>query len=209
MLKLWLVRHGETASNASGTFQGQLDVPLNERGEEQARHLARLFATQKFAAIYSSDLQRASRTAELIAIPHQMTLTTDARLRERHYGLLQGKTYAQAEQLLAGGRSAGEGGIGSTTMPGGESISALRRRARAFADDLLRSHPEASATYTLLIVSHGGLLRVLLTHLLGLPPRARERFAFANCGLTCVAIGEFGALLQYHNWTPWLNDASE
>jgi broad specificity phosphatase PhoE len=202
MLTVWLVRHGETDSNADGIFQGQLDVPLNARGELQARAVAERLAGVTFDAIYASDLQRAARTAELMAEPHDLCVTLDRDLRERHYGTLQGARYDQARELLAalGMTSAGEGGVGSATLPGGETLVALRRRARSFSRRLRETHPP-EAGQTVLIVSHGGLLRVLLTAMLDLPAAARQRFAFSNCGVSRVLLTDRSAVLDVHNLT--------
>jgi broad specificity phosphatase PhoE len=202
MLTVWLVRHGETASNADGVFQGHLDVPLNARGEDQARAVAERLVGVQFDTIYASDLQRAARTAELVAAPHGLNVTLDRDLRERHYGTLQGARYDQARELLAafGATSAGEGGVGSATLPGGETLVALRRRARSFSRRLCEAHP-ADAGQTVLVVSHGGLLRVLLTVLLDLPAAARQRFAFSNCGVSRLLLSERSAVLEFHNLT--------
>jgi broad specificity phosphatase PhoE len=202
MLTVWLVRHGETDSNVEGIFQGHLDVPLNARGECQARAVAERLAGVRFDAVYASDLRRAAHTAELVATPHGLPVTLDRDLRERHYGTLQGARYDQARELLAafGATSAGEGGVGSATLPGGEPLVALRRRAKSFARRLRETHaPDAGQT--VLVVSHGGLLRVLLTVLLDLPASARQRFAFSNCGVSRVSLSDRSAVLDIHNLT--------
>ena len=200
MLTIWLVRHGETDSNARGVFQGQLDVPLNQRGEEQARIVSARLASERLDAVYASDLQRAARTAEIVAASHGLPVTLDRDLRERHYGTLQGETYERAGELLSmlGLSSAGEGGIGSATLPGGETLVALRRRACSFAQRMADAHP-IDGGQAVLIVSHGGLLRVLLTVLLHLPASARQRFAFGNCGISRVTQRERSAVLEFHN----------
>src|SRR6266850_4226595 len=94
--RLCLVRHGETAWNAEGRVQGQLDLPLSETGLAQARALAAVLAGESFSAIYSSDLARARQTAQPLAGLLKKEVFLDARLRERHYGVFQGMTYAEA-----------------------------------------------------------------------------------------------------------------
>jgi probable phosphoglycerate mutase len=200
MLTIWLVRHGETESNVAGVFQGQLDIPLNARGEAQARAVADHLARERFDAVYASDLQRATRTAEIVAGAFGLTPTLDGNLRERHYGTLQGERYERAADLLAplGLQSAGEGGVGSPSLPGGETLISLRRRARVFSARLDASHP-CDAGHAVLVVSHGGLLRVLLTVLLDLPASARQRFAFGNCGISRISRHERASVLDFHN----------
>ena len=98
-LTLWLVRHGETTSNADGMFQGHLDVGLNQRGEQQARAVGAYFRDRQFDAVFASDLERAARTAQLI-VGKGVEVTLDARLREMHYGVLQGVRYIDAAATL-------------------------------------------------------------------------------------------------------------
>src|SRR5262245_46586520 len=93
MLKLYLVRHGETDWNADGRIQGHSDIELNPRGLEQARRLAlRIPEEGQFDAIYASPLKRAYRTAELAASALNLKVNSDSRLLERSLGVLEGLT---------------------------------------------------------------------------------------------------------------------
>src|SRR5688572_10047107 len=91
-----LVRHGETAWNAEGRIQGHLNTPLNEVGVTQAAALGTRFKSEPIEAIYSSDLDRANRTAGPIGAHDGRRIELDARLRERHLGVLQGLTREEA-----------------------------------------------------------------------------------------------------------------
>ena len=92
------IRHGETAWNVDTRLQGHLDIPLNEVGLSQARHLAQaLVQREAIDAIYASDLSRAHTTAQAIAQAMGQTVTVHAGLRERHFGAFQGRTYAEIE----------------------------------------------------------------------------------------------------------------
>ena len=106
-----IVRHGQTEWNIRGIRQGYLDSPLTARGMAQAKALAQRLAREKFTALYSSDLGRAVQTAQEIADVTGHTIVTDARLRERHLGILQG---LNAEEIMRsiwqnGGRCAARG----------------------------------------------------------------------------------------------------
>ncbi|KDO15974.1 hypothetical protein SPRG_18482, partial [Saprolegnia parasitica CBS 223.65] len=96
MVELWLVRHGATAWNAEGRWQGQTDVPLSAVGEAQALalgdHLRALHASQPFDAIVSSDLSRAADTARAIGLALALPVALDEQLREEQYGVLEGHT---------------------------------------------------------------------------------------------------------------------
>lgn len=91
MTKLYLVRHGETVDNARQIMQGQTQGMLNERGIEQVYEVARRMADWQVDAFVSSDLHRAIQTAEIIAEPHGMEVSTTSLLRERDWGGFTGK----------------------------------------------------------------------------------------------------------------------
>jgi broad specificity phosphatase PhoE len=84
--RIHLVRHGETEWNRELRWQGHSDPPLNERGRDQARSLAAALARRPFTAVYSSDLRRASETAEIVAAPLGLAVHVDSRLREIDVG---------------------------------------------------------------------------------------------------------------------------
>lgn len=207
---IWLVRHGETTSNADGIYQGQLDVALNARGEEQARLLGDYLRDVRFDAVYASDLERAARTAELVVGVPRERFCVDPDLRERHYGALQGVRYDEAAAVLAAhgiADAAGHdrAGVRGAALPGGETLARMRNRARRFIHRLDAEHPPAS-TSQVLVVSHGGMLRVLLTTLLGLPAGARLHFSFTNCGVSRVVRSETLTVLDLHNHVCRLDD---
>ncbi|HEX7248989.1 MAG TPA: histidine phosphatase family protein, partial [Burkholderiales bacterium] len=98
--RLCLVRHGETAWNAEGRVQGQLDIPLSGTGRAQARAVASALAGEAFDAIWSSDLGRVRETAQPYAEVSRKEILISRDLRERHYGDFQGITYAEAKARL-------------------------------------------------------------------------------------------------------------
>ena len=172
MAHWYLVRHGETEWNAQERIQGQTDVPMSEKGREQAERTAALLAARGFAAVYSSDLWRARETAGIIAARLDGA-RPDVRLRESlrevAYGVLEGSPWRE-------GRSAtGE----LRTFPGvyhdldrkpegGESFRELLERVGRFARELESDRPDEDVV----VVSHGGALRALAVALLGLPEDA-------------------------------------
>src|SRR3982751_1044758 len=86
------IRHGETAWNVDTRIQGQLDIPLNDTGRWQAAQLSQAIAHETLAAIYTSDLLRAHDTARAVAQVTGLTPVTDVGLRERAFGVFQGRT---------------------------------------------------------------------------------------------------------------------
>ena len=102
-MELVLIRHGVTAWNQQRRFQGQIDTPLSDEGHQQAmltaRHLSALSEEQPIQAIYASDLKRAWSTAEPIARLLGLPILKQSLLRERHYGVFEGKTHDELQQL--------------------------------------------------------------------------------------------------------------
>lgn len=88
---IYLIRHGETVDNARQIMQGQTQGELNERGKEQALQVAERLSTEAIDAVVASDLHRAIQTAEIIANPHRLPVTTTPLLRERDWGSFTGR----------------------------------------------------------------------------------------------------------------------
>jgi len=162
---LILVRHGESLWNAQGRVQGHSESSLNELGREQARRVAQHLAKQKVHAVYASDVSRAVETAQLIAAPHQLKIHTSPQLRERSYGVLEGKTLEEA------GRTQGSWFISwladrRSAPPAGESQDDMCARIIAAVREVARAHPRQ----TVVIVSHGGPIKGALHEILRIPP---------------------------------------
>lgn len=146
LLELWIVRHGETDWNASGRIQGWHDVPLNNRGRQQAQILADALQGIPFIAIVSSDLRRASETAAILQCRLGAQLIYDADLRERCFGSMEGLTREDSDRRYPSG------------APDVESREALRRRARCFLERTRNRFTNGRVICT----THGGMIRCLL-----------------------------------------------
>ncbi|MBN2047781.1 MAG: histidine phosphatase family protein [Anaerolineaceae bacterium] len=151
MTELWLVRHGQTDWNIVERYQGQRDVPLNEHGLAQARALAVELKDATFSAIYASDLQRASKTAQIVAEQLGMSVRQDPRLREIKQGEWEGKYYSEVHGTFL------EKGV-DLCPPGGESVQSLAARVAEAADAIA----EAQGDGPVLVVMHGLALATLL-----------------------------------------------
>jgi broad specificity phosphatase PhoE len=163
MTTIFLARHGETEWNRTGRYQGWADPPLNETGLAQARALAEELASTPFDAVYSSDLRRARETAEIVAAPHGVPVVVEPGLREVNVGEWSGLTRAEVEARFPGGE-----------RPGGETREQHTARVLAAAERLARAHPGQRV----LLVSHGGTMRALRTHVSDEPLHP-----IANCGV--------------------------
>jgi probable phosphoglycerate mutase len=159
-------RHGQTAWNFDGRFQGQSDIELDAVGLEQAARAAQVLAGLQPAAIVSSDLGRARATAEALSKLTELPVALDPRLRETYLGSWQGKTRAEVEVEFPGEAAAWLAG-GLERRGGGEHMTEVADRAVAAVLDAVSDLPPRS---TLVAVTHGGAGRVLLAQLIGLPP---------------------------------------
>ena len=169
MATLFLVRHGETAWNREGRWQGQHDEPLSEVGRQQAAAIAERLAPLRPQALHASDLARAWDTALAIGETTGLVPLGDARLREVDVGEWRGLTPVEtAARYPAGYARWGEGGTG---WRDGESYGAMRVRAVAAIEELLRGRDAGSR---IAIVTHGGVIRALVLHALGLPDDRRR-----------------------------------
>jgi broad specificity phosphatase PhoE len=152
MTTLLLARHGETDWNRERRVQGSTDIPLNAAGIAQARALAASLASEPLAAVYASDLARARDTASAVATVHGLEIVLDPALREKHFGTWEGLTDTEIRKRFP---DAVAGSWGD-----GETRAQLAARAVAAYERIRARHAEGSV----LIVSHGGPLRVLLQH---------------------------------------------
>lgn len=179
MTRLVLVRHGQTAWNAEHRVQGQFDVPLDETGRRQAEAVAAALARERFAAIWSSDLARARQTAAPAAAVLGLEVRLDPDLRERHYGIFETLTYAEARQRYPEDYARFERREPDYDFRTGESLRAFYERAVACVHRIAAAH----AGDAVLVFTHGGVLDKLYRFVTGTPLSAPREFAIPNCGI--------------------------
>lgn len=146
MVRLWLIRHGETAWNAEGRFQGWTDVGLTERGRHHAHSHAARLEGRTFDGIWSSDLGRAVETARIVVREEPVA---DRRLRELDFGAMEGARWDDLDDTTRRALA----GFDGFAAPGGESMDGLRARVFEFLETLGEGDH--------LIVTHGGVIRLL------------------------------------------------
>ena len=174
---IYLVRHGETLWNCEQRLQGQLDSPLTETGIKQATRLAYYLSSLSFAAIYSSDMERAIHTTRIITSQNdQRTVFYDERIRERHFGKFQGLTWAEISQKYPEEAAKELSGSPMNVVPGGESKHHLLSRTRVFFEDVVHLHPGKK----ILVISHGGVVNVWVRYVLQIPLDMPRRFHLGN-----------------------------
>lgn len=150
MTTLYVIRHGQTPWNAEGRYQGQLDPPLTELGQQQAHQTAtNLAAASNFAAIYSSDLKRAHQTAMPLADNLSQPIQLDARLREIHQGEWQGVLIDDIRARWSNELHGWETAPWQHHPPGGETLEQLQTRLFSIIDEIIARHvDETVAIFT-------------------------------------------------------------
>ena len=175
-MKIYITRHGETDWNTSQKLCGSTDIPLNDKGREQARELAEMIASRKdeldIRYIYTSDLERAVETASYTEELLGIRSIQDLRLREMDFGAQEGKDWNSNEAFEV------------QTCPtqrfqDGESTLMVAHRAYSFLDDMLARHkgPEEN----ILIVCHGIMARMLSTYFRSYKAREFMKLDIPNC----------------------------
>ena len=199
MARLLLVRHGKTEGE-SDRYYGQIDIGLSEEGVKQTEMLRDRLAIQNLSIIYSSDLKRAVDTAEIIAAAHKLKVIPCSDLRELDFGKLAGMTFEEMKECYQGAVSLLSGRDPNISAPGGESLRQMSVRIQRFVAEVQEQPPEQ----TLLVVAHGGSLKVLLCLLLGISLEHWWQFRLAPASLTVVETYPEGAVLCLLNDTPHL-----
>lgn len=173
------IRHGETAWNVDTRIQGHLDIALNDTGRWQARQVARALADEPLAAVYTSDLQRAHATAQAIAQASGAPLVAEPGLRERSFGELEGRTFAEIEADLPEQARRWRQRDPHFAPTGGETLVQLRERIAATTHRLAAQHTEQ----LIVLVAHGGVLDMLYRLATGLDLQAPRTWLVTNASI--------------------------
>ena len=192
-----LVRHGETEWNKEGRYHGVTDIELSHIGLDQARRLSNRLAAEKPDTVYSSPLKRAMQTAQQIAEVHNLLIVPCDELRELNLGDFEGKRFRGVEDEGRPLEAAWEAGNIDFNLPGGETLYQLYDRVAGFVATLREKH----STDTILIVSHGGALRMMICHLIGIELRNWWRIRLESAALSIVEIEPERAVLLLLNDT--------
>src|SRR5574340_609862 len=152
---LYLVRHGETKLNVEGRVQGHQHAPFSDRGWDQTRRIAHRLASTKFQAVYTSDLQRAYEAAELVAASHQLQAKKVAALRERSFGVLEGKTLDEAAKTAGSWLIPWQADRLLKSPPDGETQPEMCERVMEALRKIVIAHPGKAGAG----ITHGGRIK--------------------------------------------------
>jgi broad specificity phosphatase PhoE len=156
-VKVYLARHGQTAYNLEGRFQGQLPVPLDDTGREQAVDLAERVAAHGFSALWSSPLLRARETTDIVALRTGLTPREDPRLMETDAGDWTDRSFADVRAQTPELFAAFLAGDPSFAFPGGESFAQQEVRVAAALEEIERGELPA------LVICHGMVIRAAMS----------------------------------------------
>jgi len=178
--RIVLVRHGETDYNREDRWQGSAsDVPLNERGREQARAVAAALVEafdRHVVAAHTSDLSRARETATILAARLGVPVREEPALRELSHGRWEGRTHAEVAELWPGDYAAYEADPFEVRRGGGDSYADLEARLWPALERMARSH----RGQRIVAVSHGGPIRLALSRILDRPLADRDALGVGN-----------------------------
>lgn len=198
MTELLLIRHGETDWNAEKRLQGHLDIPLNATGVRQAAALGEALRHERVDAVFSSDLQRALKTAEPIARHYGLTIQRDPVLRERCYGAFEGLRYADISVRYPEAYASWQARDVDARYPGGVREAETLREFSLRSVEAVKRLAAACPNRKIVILTHGGVLECVYraAKKIGLlPPR---NFEIRNAAINRMFWN--GADLQVSQW---------
>jgi len=173
------IRHGETAWNVDSRIQGHLDIPLNDVGRAQAARAAAALADESVQAVYSSDLLRAYETAQAIGDILALPVQIDKGLREREFGVFQGRTFAEIEAEAPELAMRWRKREPDFSPEGGESLNVFRDRIVKTANALANAH----LGQQMVLVAHGGVMDVLYRAATGQEVQAPRTWQLSNAAI--------------------------
>lgn len=205
MITVYLIRHGEVQGNKEGPEQiyvGRTDIPLTERGHQQAAALEMALQEVHLDAIYCSSLQRTRQTAEAVAEAHGLEIVADAAWDELNYGDWEALTVAQMESGWGDLWQQRQANPVQVRPPQGENYADMWQRLQPAWLRLLEQHSDQAVA----VFAHKGTIRILLAALLGMPLENFKRIHSSNTGVSCVQLQHTTAnpVVRYMNDTAHL-----
>lgn len=197
--RLLLLRHAEVEEKYHRTFGGRIDMALSARGIEQAETLARYLRRSRLDAIYTSPMKRAQQTTSALARDRTVSPVACEDLREVDFGAWTGLRWEEVTGRFNVSPYCWLAKLEEAAIPGAESALRLRERVEPCLRQLLAENPARSVA----IVCHGGVIRMMLSVLLGLPWTSMGAMEIEYASLTQISWLPWKSELQLLNFTPW------
>jgi len=199
-MRLLIARHGQTKHNLDHRYQGITDAPLNQTGMSQSDKLAGRLSNEQIDVIYSSDLIRCVQTAESIAKEHGLNINKDERLREISFGEWEGMSYNEIQARSPDLLEKWMADPAHVSPPNGETLIQLAVRVKSIVDEMKTQHTDQ----TVLIVTHGGVIRALLCLSLGTDLNRHSQFESETGSISELSFYEESVSLKLFNDTSHL-----
>ncbi len=194
---IYLIRHGQTDWNKKKIFRGRKDIPLNDRGQQEAEALARHLSDVKFDAVYASPLSRAFETASIVARPHGILVEQENGMIDINYGIWEGLSDTQVKKRFPELYALWHTRPQRVRFPEGESLLMVKRRALASINRLTSEQ----AGGTVAIVSHRVVTKVVMCAVLGLGNDSFWKITQDNCAYNIIHITGESATVSVLNDT--------
>ncbi len=194
--QILFLRHGQTDWNAEWRYQGHIDVHLNDAGQLQAQRVAKRLCRWVPEGCFVSPLQRAKRTAEIVAglWDNGPTISIDDELREMSFGIWEGRSVSQIMDEFGDDYLIWRDDPSAWTPPKGEPFVQVVQRSRRVLSRILSMQGSR-----FLVVTHGGFIRAAIVSLFSLSPAAVWRFRLNNCALVGVSFWKNRPSLLFFN----------
>ena len=189
--KLLLIRHGETGEQFNGCYIGSTDVPLSERGRRQVGMMKGFLRHQSFNRFICSPLLRCRETAEVILTSHEAGFEIDQELREIDFGQWEGMSFEEIVQASPDRVRRWKAFEPDFAFPGGERIGDFLERIRRIAERVSKDPAE-----TVVLCTHGGVIRMLICHFLRLRPWQYILFTVKPASLTTIELFDGSGVLS-------------
>ena len=199
-MELVLVRHGQTKWNVEEIFRGRADIELNDHGRRQAELLGEFLAVPTIEAVYSSPLKRALDTADSVARRHRLDVQVAPGLIDMDFGDWEGLQGEVVKQRYAAAYAAWTDRPEQADIPGGETLSQVRRRVMQAVDQIVAAH-----SGRVVIVTHRVILKLATLSLLGLDESSFWNIVVDTCGVTTFRVEGGRNILLRHNDNSFLN----
>lgn len=201
-MRLWLVRHGETEANVAGLYSGHAPTPLTTRGIAQAQTLNTLLSQVPFEHVLCSELERAQHTAQLVLEGRELPLQVKPELNEMFFGDWEMRHHRDLSREDAENYAAWCNDWQNATPTNGEGFKAFARRV----EQAIQLFAEYQSASHVLVVSHQGVLSLLIARLLAMPAAAMWHFRVEQGCWSTIELCEDFATLRVLNsraiWTP-------
>ena len=201
--RVYMIRHGVTASNLAGRYMSRSQETLSNDGRWQARQLALRLASFELAAIYASPLRRTKETAEIIAQPHALAVTVEPDFNELDLHRWEGLTAAEIEDRDPKAWELWCAEPARLRLDGIETFEDVRQRVRRGLQNVVRRHPEDATA----VVTHDGIVRIAVLEALGIGLGHYRSIPVDNTGLTVLEIKPERSYLRSLNDTGHLTEA--